>query len=502
MPVIWSIPRQFVCIEDTESGRLAGYINFIPCTKALYEDIRYQSEHIRDDDIRPQELEPLKQTGNDLFIISIALHPDFKDTDAIRDPSNGWIDYLNRLETSGYPITSITATAVSPDGRKALHRMQFEQERILREDGNIVYVCEGQNLQKLKKRNYDYMANYENDIYLMLPLADNQKNWRLDELGVLKQASLDKQTAYASVADDFSRSLLNNLQSYLEYECNNVVVDELRMAYLGQYEFLHSTDDYPKHGEDPEVVGTSTCQLILTAHQPTHMYILTVVLPKDTVKDFSTTQVLDQLSHESLCIACPKDAGQYLGINTKKYTAIPDYVDLYDYLKYKYGLLKCGSGKAFLLLSDRPEKEDEFRCMMAGETYDSQHQDFHIASDNISQICQTNHAQYDYYQVYMSEMVVACIMENFSENMEERIDITATYAFIVILAMFQNTSIEKVNMQISNALANDGDISHQEILGLYRNFGKTVRFWEKNNYKYWGHNRKPSVSWKPLAIKN
>ena len=47
------------------------------------------------------------------------------------------------------------------------------------------------------------MANYENDIYLMLPLADNQKNWRLDELGVLKQASLDKQTAYASVADDF-----------------------------------------------------------------------------------------------------------------------------------------------------------------------------------------------------------------------------------------------------------------------------------------------------------
>ncbi len=131
----------------------------------------------------------------------------------------------------------------------------------------------------------------------------------------------------------------------------------------------------------------------------------------------------------------------------KKYTAIPDYVDLYDYLKYKYGLLKCGSGKAFLLLSDRPEKEDEFRCMMAGETYDSQHQDFHIASDNISQICQTNHAQYDYYQVYMSEMVVACIMENFSENMEERIDITATYAFIVILAMFQNTSIEKVNMR-------------------------------------------------------
>ncbi len=330
------------------------------------------------------------------------------------------------------------------------------------------------------------MANYENDIYLMIPLADNQKNWRLDEQNVLKNASKDKQSEYSNVPDDFSKSLLNEIQYNLEYECSNVVVEELQMAYLGQYEFLHSTDEYPKHGEEPEVVGTSTCQLILTAHQPTHMYILTVVLPKDTVKDFSTTQVLDQLSHESLWIARPDDAEEFLSINTKKYASIPDYVDLYDYLKYKYGLLKCGSGKAFLLLSDRPKNEAEFNSMMAGEVYGSKHQDFHIASDNISQICKTNHAQYDYYHAYMSETVVACIMNEFSDDEEKRIRITGTYAFIVILAMFQNTSIEKVNMQISNALANDGDISHDEILGLYRNFGKTVRFWEKNNYKYWG----------------
>lgn len=34
--------------------------------------------------------------------------------------------------------------------------------------------------------------NYENDIYLMIPLADNQKNWRLDELGILQQAAQDQ----------------------------------------------------------------------------------------------------------------------------------------------------------------------------------------------------------------------------------------------------------------------------------------------------------------------
>ena len=35
--------------------------------------------------------------------------------------------------------------------------------------------------------------NYENDIYLMIPLADNQKNWRLNELGILQQAAQDQQ---------------------------------------------------------------------------------------------------------------------------------------------------------------------------------------------------------------------------------------------------------------------------------------------------------------------
>lgn len=327
--------------------------------------------------------------------------------------------------------------------------------------------------------------NYMNDIYLMVPLADNQKNWRMEELGILNHARQEAKEDYINVENAFTRKLLTSLRDYLEYECSNAVVSELDMAYLGEFHFLHSTDDYPSKGEQPEVVGVEPCQMILTAHERTHMYVLTIVLP---MCGYSTTQVLDQLSHESIWIQRPVDAAKYLG---KKYKSgiIPEYIDLYDYLKYKFGLLKCGEGKAFVLLSQKPEDEVEFGCMLAGETYDSIHQDFHIKSEELDMICNTNHAQYDYYEVYMSPRVVACIMDCFStedEDVDERIDLTATYAFIVILVMFQNTSIVKVNMQITNALANDGDISHQQILSLYRNFGKTVRFWEKNNFKYWG----------------
>ncbi len=142
-------PRQFVCLEEVDTNRLAGYINFLPCSVNLYEDIRYQSQHIRDDDITPEELVPLHKGDQHIYLASIALHPDYKDTGAIKELTNHWIDYLNQLLEQGYAIKSLTATAVSPDGRRALHRMQFEEERILKEDGNILYVCEGDHLHKL-----------------------------------------------------------------------------------------------------------------------------------------------------------------------------------------------------------------------------------------------------------------------------------------------------------------------------------------------------------------
>lgn len=326
------------------------------------------------------------------------------------------------------------------------------------------------------------MGSYKKDIFLMIPLADNKNNWRLDE--IFKQAKKNKREGYDWIKqhDEFAATLMAKLEENFQYECRNVVADELEMAYLGSYEFIHSTDDYPDANEDPECVATENCHMILTLHEPTHIYVLTIVLPNCA---YDATQVLDQMSHESMWIKMPEDAKDFLTKENRSGLLQNKYLDIYKFLKYRYGLLKCGEAKAFVLLSDRPE-ESEFKCMMAGETYNSIHQTFHVDSENLKTICETDYAQYDYYNVYMSETVVACIMESFDDDVEGRNDLTATYAFILILVMFQNTSIVKVNMQITNALANDGDISHEQILSLYRNFGKTVRFWEKHNFKYWG----------------
>ena len=78
------------------------------------------------------------------------------------------------------------------------------------------------------------------DIFLMIPLADNKNNWRLDE--ILKQAKKNKREGYDWIKqhDEFAATLMAKLEENFQYECRNVVADELEMAYLGSYEFIHA----------------------------------------------------------------------------------------------------------------------------------------------------------------------------------------------------------------------------------------------------------------------
>lgn len=144
--------RQYVCLEDEENHCMAGYISFFTCTRTLYENIRYESSKLRDDDITAEELTPWNQEKNYLYVDSLALNPNYKDTGAIKMLTEGWIDYLNEMERKGYPIEVMTATTVSADGAKAARRMCFEEERILQEDKNHIFVCEGDNLKRLLKK--------------------------------------------------------------------------------------------------------------------------------------------------------------------------------------------------------------------------------------------------------------------------------------------------------------------------------------------------------------
>ena len=498
-------PRTFVCAMDGE--RLAGYINFFPTTDALWEEIVETGMDIRDDDIRPDEIPDYVKGGpNRIFIISIAIHPEYrKDKNVVITLTNGWIAYLNQLEAEGYPITAISATAVSGDGMKYLRTHMF---RLIREihDGNRVFVCDGDALKKLLANDL-YFKTYRDDVYMLLPFAENANNPLTEKLfspseegkGVSEKLSSPEEAGDDRVIPEKVQFLMSELDDCLRYECSNDVTNELERFFLGEFWLLQTTDEYPDEetGARPEIVGEETVYVSVLAHRPSHMYVVMLFIENGR---FSTTQIEDQLFHGFLKIRekiAPGEPGAERVIDEKGYYR---YQDLYQYLKENYGLLPCGAGKCMVCMSGKPKEEGEFYNILTGEVHNSMHQSFHINYPELVEQAKNNRAIYDYYDAYMSEKVIAFILRDFAkitaledptdwsrkEHFRERVKLAATYVFIMELVTFQNTALSKMTTKVSNALSQNGDVSYEYISDLYRDYALSVKFWQNDNFRYLG----------------
>ncbi len=434
----------------------------------------------RDDDITPDEIlgEYSTEEGkNNLFIISVAIHPD-KRRDPDGRPSilvlrDAFIAHLNELNEK-YGINSIFGMCISDDGVRTLSGMNFNFHRNIKVDDpeatyfEKVYLCYGDYLRRLLEHK-TYHKTYRDDIYLFVPFADNPENPKLDEV-------FQKKGAFHYDGDDMpeeTRELLENLDYYMEYEYEGFIKSELERIYLGQCIFRHTTDRYMD-----ETVGEQNAGLLLLAYKNAHMYVLVIYLPGCR---FSSSMVGDQLSQRELDIRFGEDD------EIDEYGFV-SYKNVIKYMGDKYGLVRCGNGKAFYCMSDKPETKQEFRNILTGETFFSVHQDFFIKNyDLVSQQLKTDLAIYDYYEAYMSPVSLAIILKTFDDNDgKQRIEDAATYVFIVELVLLQNTALNKLSKKVGKALEHEGDVSYDYINSLYKDYGKTLKLWDARNFKYYG----------------
>lgn len=465
-------PRSFVCITDGET--IAGYINFFPTQPALWKEITQTGMTIRDDDIEPSEIADYTAEENNLFIISVAIRPEYRGKQAITALTDAFIDYLNQLESEGFPIKGISATAVSLDGMRFLSSRMFGLYREI-EGGNKVYLCKGDYLRCLLKGNL-YFKTHKDDMYLFLPYADNVKNVRID-------AALypDGESPFENIPET-AFWLLQSLNDCLHYEYQDFADSNMKLAYLDEFRLMHTLDDYPEEDDArPHIVGEETVYLSLLAHQPSHMYVLLLFIPDCR---YSSSQLEDQLSQGYLKIRRPED------MDGKGFY---QYRDLNDYLWEEYGLLPCGKGKSILCMSGKPENENELLNILSAEAYNSMHQNFRIRSASLREKAELDKSVYDYYEAYMTSDVIAFILYDYEKlQLKERIGLTATYIFIVELVLMQNTALNKMTVKVSNALSTEGDVSYQYISQLYKDYAKTIKFWEANKFKYYGTQKEAS----------
>ena len=475
-------PRQFVFVRDDATGNLAGYINFFPCEDGLYEDNISRCDVIRDDDITPGEVASWREDGNHVFVLSLAVHPDYRDGQVIRLLSNSWITYLNALEGQGYPITDICGTAVSGDGRHALQNYLFRQLRHL-SDGNTVYICDGTRLDNLLAHKL-YFRDFKDDVYLLLPLVEHEANLRVENLLADVEAGTWEPVGATPEERELTGQLMDNLSYMISYECSNEVVRDLSLVHLGSFDFLHTTDDYEglEEGADEVVIGCVRGHAVLAAHPKTHMYVLAVILPQ---YPFSVTQFEDQVSFGYVKVRDPRLSGADETAGQKANLRCGEgFVPFYEYLRATFGLHGCGQAKCVLYLSGMPDNPAELQDMLAAEAFDNYDREYGIDSPDITKLARANRSQYNDYEVYLSSRAIVYITQNWSDDAGARVEDFADYLFVVIMTLFQNTALAKVNLRVTRILEGASDIAPRTKLAIDREYGQTIRFWEMQNFKY------------------
>ena len=438
-----SVNKRFQKNKDSyllimDASKIVGYICFFPISKSL-EKKMLEGDEIQDDNISPNDiLEYTKGKSHDLFIISIVIHPDYRDQEAIKLLTSEFVSFINKKIKTNFHINKVYASAVSSDGEKVLEYLNFKKEKTY-QDGYKLYASEK---VRLNTEN-NYKKTYKSDMYIMVPycstrtvdIKDNEK-------------------------DDLANEFIKSLHYNATYECNNNVTDNLKRVSLGKNKLACLDDEY-----DGVAKGQEEIYLFLTSHSQTGMHILTLM---NLSNEYSPTQIQDQVTTNNLFIYDDND----------------NLIHLDEYMKANYHLERCGNAKVLLSISNIPKDPLEFEYMLASESFNSRRVDYKLDSKEFKEMCQQNVSQYDFYELYASRDAVIYVLHTFDDNLMTNIMDEAPILFIMELIMFQSAAILRTNNKIVEQLSKSGSVNISFIESLYREFGKTIKFWSKDVFNY------------------
>lgn len=304
-----------------------------------------------------------------------------------------------------------------------------------------------------------YSKTYEDDIFFFLPTTSTSNEKTRDALmrdRCNRPYDKDGENEDATFGEIYCDTLTN----HCIYECNSPVFKQLARLHLGSYELACYDDNY-----DGTVIDVETVDLFVTAHYRTGIYIVTLACMNN---HYIPTQLIDQMSTNHLFIKDP-ESGEFVNINT--------------YVQKRYFLVSCGDPKCVICMSNHPEDRNELGYILAGETCASEHIDYKILPHRLEPLLECR-AYYDYYDSYISRSVVAFIFKEYPEEIADRLDTEVSELFIVEIVLFQNTAVTRTNNRVIEELDENDGITNAEIEELYIEFGRTMKFWSSNVFKY------------------
>lgn len=146
-----SVSDRFEANKDSyviikKGNEFVGYICFFPISEELYKAI-FSEDYMYDDDIVPEQILEY-ECENHLFIISIVIKPEFRDTCAINILNKAFEAWIKNKESNGQKILDIIAYSITIDGIKWLKKKYFEEVKSF-SDLEKLFVLERKFVKRL-----------------------------------------------------------------------------------------------------------------------------------------------------------------------------------------------------------------------------------------------------------------------------------------------------------------------------------------------------------------
>ncbi len=470
----------FVFLYDDNT--LAGYVNVFPVAESLRKQMTDKKDHrMRDDDVEPSEMAQWStEDKNHLLILSVVIKPEYQKTAAIVELSEAFLTFLREKDAAGYALGSLFGYAVSLGGVKFMKRLRTSFLKHTDEEYNLFFGDE-ESVETLLEDGFllnAYKKTFNDDMYIFIPFSSQRVKGSFEflEKANARVTRDEEEREYTSGEDmshlSFGDQFCKMLNRHVEYETTSEVFKsgQLQRFYIanpdsedGAFYLACYDDDY-----DDIPLYEEAVHLFITAHRDTGLYIATIALPNNT---YCPTQLIDQMSSGHLDIARER-GGEYMAVES--------------YIEDAFKLEKCGEPKCVVCLSNEPEDRNELAYLLSGETYYSKHINYKIRQHHLDALL-ADHSVYDYYKSYISDSVIAFVFEagHYSEDLFERLDDSASVLFIVEIVLFQNTAILRTNRKVVEELSDEDDqVSQENIDELYIEFGKTMKFWNADIFKY------------------
>ena len=257
--------------------------------------------------------------------------------------------------------------------------------------------------------------------------------------------------------DDVMALYLKAIKDVSTQEVHGSLSSKVVRYNLGKHKVLILDDVESKR------LDTKEFHLIATYHEETGLCILTLIFLELGEYEF---HMLDQISRNDIQLDIEGEIKEFD-----------------EYLAQKFKLVKSGNPNVLISTSNKPSDE-KMLYYLAGELYESNVMDGEIMSPSLHEAINTNIAQYDTSEIYCYDSTVLRVDNRGKKDIPSRIKMDVFLTYILELIAFQDAAVSRTSDKVTLNLAKQDNLTLDMIEDMTVEFGKTMTFWDRYNYKY------------------